>query len=111
MSIAPYGQVLFSAVELFAIGAALWVMVHFLRRPDLVRARFFLNFGTFRLFFVVLLAIGSLSISASAVMALSGAYGTDLLESWDAFVALELPTVVIFLVVGLWVSEIRRVLK
>lgn len=111
MSITPYGQLVFSVPELFAIGMALIVIVHFLRKPDLVKARIFLNFEAFRRFFLVILAIGALAISASTFMALSGAYGTDFLESWDAFGRLEAPTVVIFLVVGLWVWEIRRTLR
>lgn len=111
MSIAPYGQAVFSVAELFAIGTALMVIAHFLRRPGLVKAKFFLNFGAFRVFFVAILAIGSLAISASAFMALSGTYGTDLLESWDGFLALEAPTVVIFAAFGLWVFELRRVLR
>ena len=111
MSIVPYGQLVFSVPELFAVGMAFVVLVHFLRKPDLVRARFFLNFEAFRRLLLVGLAIGALAISASAVAAVSGAYGTDFLESWDLFVKLELPTVVIFSVVGLWVFEIRRVLR
>ncbi len=111
MSITPYGQLVFSVPQLFAIGMSLLVMLHILREPDLVKARLFLHFEAFRRFFLAIMAIAALAISASMVLAVSGTYGTDLLESWDAFLRLEAPTVAIFAAVGLWVLEIRRVLK
>lgn len=111
MSITPAGEILYSIPVLFAIGSALLVLVHFLRKPDLVKARFFLNFHRFQRFFVVMLAVGGLFISASALSALSGRYGTDLLESWDAFVQFQVPTLAIYVGIGVWVLETWRVLR
>lgn len=111
MSITPAGEVLYSIPALFAIGSALLVLVHFLRKPDLVKARFFLNFRRFRRFYIVMLAGGALFISASAFSALSGRYGTDMLESWDAFVKFQVPTLAIYVAIGAWVLETERVLK
>lgn len=111
MSITPYGQAVFSVPQLFAIGMALAVTFHILRKPDLVKARLFLNFEGFRRFFLAIMAVAALAISASVVLAVSGTYGTDFLESWGEFARLEAPTVAIFVAVGLWVMEIRRVLR
>lgn len=111
MSITPAGELLFSAPVLFAIGSSLFVMVHFLRKPDLVKARFFLNFPRFRRFFVAMLVVGALAISASALSALTGRYGEELLESWDGFVRFQAPTLLIYAGIGAWILETWRVLR
>lgn len=111
MSISPGGQVVFSAIGLFAVVSILLFVRHTLRHPNLVKAKLFLNYERFSRYSLAVLLLVLAGVAANMALTLGGGYVDASFESWGAFARNKALTLSVFAGLGAGCLGLLKMLR
>lgn len=99
------------AAGLGAVAVIFLTMLHFLRRPDLVKAKMFLNYPRFSRRFLLIVAFAFVAEGFTYVYTITGNAPPPTFESWGGFVQNQTLTMVVAVVIGAGLLKLWRMIR
>lgn len=99
------------AAGFFAVGAMLLTALHFIRRPEYVKARVFLNYPRFSRRFLLVILFAFVAESFTWLYTLAGGAPAPAFESWGGFFQTQSLTMVVAAAMGggmVWLWRVVR---
>lgn len=95
----------------FAVGVMLEMLLRFLRQPELVKAKMFLNYNRFSWRFLLLIIFAFIAETFTWLYTLAGGAPAPTFESWGGFFQNQTLTLVVAAVIGTAFLWLRRMVR
>lgn len=99
------------AAGLGTVSIILLTMLHFLRRPDLVKAKMFLNYSRFSRRFLLIVAFAFVAEGFTYAYTIAGIAPAPTFESWGGFFQNQTLTMAVAAVVGAGLLKLWRMVR
>ncbi|MEM3087080.1 MAG: hypothetical protein QXT68_08095 [Halobacteria archaeon] len=99
------------AAYLFAMGAILRMAFRFVRNPEMVKAKIFLNYPRFSRRFLVLVGFAFAAEAFNYAYTMAGGYQEGIFESWAVFFQHQTITMAVAGAIGLGMIHLWRMSK